>query len=348
MTDPGGTQQYYHYDGLGSTRNLTNGSGQEIASYTYDVFGAIRSMTGSPTNDFTFAGEQVDEETGLIYLRARYYDPATGRFTTRDPFPGEEDNPQSLNRYVYAENNPINRIDPSGKLAFLAVVGINAGIGAAIGGFFGGLEYYVQHGGRIDSWGDFGKAVAVGAVAGAVGGALGGAVGGYVTTALAPYAAYGVSSSLAHFSGMVLGGAASGMASKATENLLTGKPWHEDVPRSAAFGAISGGTVARLLPSLATSSPAHRAARTALSDLLRRDIEFLDRLQMGQPWVRPAEAASRWASIDAAFLCADVRIDTPGSVAGSARVTRYVRVAEVLQKAGFDFANPQPPPSGAK
>ena len=115
MTDPAGNQTYYHYDGLGSVRNLTNGSGQAIAGYAYDAFGNLYAMTGSSDNPFKFTGQQTDDETGLLYLRARYYDPSVGRFISKDPSPGYPSIPQSLNRYVYVENNPINLVDSSGN-----------------------------------------------------------------------------------------------------------------------------------------------------------------------------------------------------------------------------------------
>ena len=66
----GSTQQYYHYDGLGSTRALTNGSGTTVATYNYDAFGTIKSQTGSQTNNFLFTGEWRDPETGFYFLRA--------------------------------------------------------------------------------------------------------------------------------------------------------------------------------------------------------------------------------------------------------------------------------------
>ena len=116
---PDGTATYYHHDGLGSARLLSNASGQNVATYTYDAFGVLRSATGSVTNSFRFAGEQFDDETGLIYLRSRYYDPTLGRFMTRDWFPGFVESPQSLNRYVYCQNDPVNLTDPSGEFMTL-------------------------------------------------------------------------------------------------------------------------------------------------------------------------------------------------------------------------------------
>jgi large repetitive protein len=74
----GASNSYLMADGLGSTRFLTDENGSVVARYTYDVFGLERSKTGSGETDFTFAGEQMDKDTGLQYLRARYYDPEDG------------------------------------------------------------------------------------------------------------------------------------------------------------------------------------------------------------------------------------------------------------------------------
>jgi len=105
-------QTRFLYDSLGSTAQLTDGAGAVAGAYAYDVFGSVRSHTGSNT-EWTFTGEQNDP-TGLEYLRARYYDPTAGRFMGRDPFMGLTNNPQSLNRYTYALNSPVNLRDPSG------------------------------------------------------------------------------------------------------------------------------------------------------------------------------------------------------------------------------------------
>jgi RHS repeat-associated protein len=107
---------YYYSDALGSTRLLADGSGTISDRYTYDAFGAIRSHTGASPTSFTFAGEQADPEAGLIYLRARYYDPIIGRFISPDAWKGKASQPQTLNRYVYVTNNPINQIDPTGAM----------------------------------------------------------------------------------------------------------------------------------------------------------------------------------------------------------------------------------------
>jgi len=79
-------------------------------TYSYDAFGSVRTHTGAST-EWTFTGEQNDP-TGLEYLRARYYDPAIGRFLTQDPLMGSAIAPQTLNRYAYVLNSPVNWIDP--------------------------------------------------------------------------------------------------------------------------------------------------------------------------------------------------------------------------------------------
>jgi RHS repeat-associated protein len=112
-------------DGLGSTVVLANASGAVTDTWTYDVFGAVRSHTGSSGTEFTFAGEQNDPN-GLEYLRGRYYDNATGRFLSRDPAQADVMAPGELNRYPYVENSPVNYVDPTGQKCarFMARVGV--------------------------------------------------------------------------------------------------------------------------------------------------------------------------------------------------------------------------------
>jgi len=113
-TDGAGAQTYNTGDGLGSTTDLTNGSGTVTGAYSYDVFGAVRSQTGGGANVWQFTGEQREADSSLYFLRARYYDPATGRFLGRDPFPGLAALPATQHSYGYALNNPVNLTDPTG------------------------------------------------------------------------------------------------------------------------------------------------------------------------------------------------------------------------------------------
>jgi RHS repeat-associated protein len=108
-------RSFYHVDGLGSTRALTDINGLLTDAYAYEAFGEIIKQLGNTQNSYLFAGEQRDPNLGLDYLRARYLNVNTGRFYGRDPFKGLYRNPITLNKYIYAGNNPTNFTDPSGK-----------------------------------------------------------------------------------------------------------------------------------------------------------------------------------------------------------------------------------------
>jgi RHS repeat-associated protein len=156
----GSTVLYYHHDQLGSTRAVTNSSGTVVATYSYDPYGNVAGSTGSVANPFQFAGQYKDAESGLLYLRARFYEPATGVFISRDPIESITHQP-----YSYANNNPFTYSDPSGLL-----FGIDNLIGAAIGAVGGGLgsaaSQLITTGGI--NWAKVGIAAAAGGAAGAV------------------------------------------------------------------------------------------------------------------------------------------------------------------------------------
>ena len=96
----------------GSVTGLTK-DGQAVASSSYHLYGARKTSTDTTGNPFAYNGEARDD-TGLDYLRARYYDSQGGTFLTEDSYPGEDTDPLSQNRYSYVQNNPVNYTDPSG------------------------------------------------------------------------------------------------------------------------------------------------------------------------------------------------------------------------------------------
>ena len=87
--------------------------GQAVASSSYNLYGARKTSTDTTGNPFAYNGEARDD-TGLDYLRARYYDSQGGTFLTEDSYPGEDTDPLSQNLYSYVQNNPVNYTDPSG------------------------------------------------------------------------------------------------------------------------------------------------------------------------------------------------------------------------------------------
>jgi RHS repeat-associated protein len=156
----GTSAYYYHADQLASVRALTDQSKAVVATYTYDAYGQPVSSTGSVANPFRYAGEYQDAESGLYYLRARYYDPTTQQFLTVDPLLAATEQ-----AYNYAAGSPLNATDPSGMSWYLTPdqsAAMQRGLGAAAdlleqeawryalgglpGGFAGGLGWAAKKG----------------------------------------------------------------------------------------------------------------------------------------------------------------------------------------------------------
>ncbi len=123
------------YDGHGSTRMLLNGASDSavVQRFAFDAYGVAlnQSHLTAATDAITtllYSGEQTDK-TGLQYLRARYYDPSTGRFNSLDPFAGDSSDPLSLHKYTYAHNDPISFADPSGQFIFSVLASLLAHLG---------------------------------------------------------------------------------------------------------------------------------------------------------------------------------------------------------------------------
>lgn len=110
------SRNYYLEDGMGNVRFLTSSSGSRRSYMDYDPYGNLWRSFADSSSEFTFKGEpEMDLSDPLFYMRARYYDPVTGRFISRDPVSGLKTMPQTQNPYSYAINNPINFSDPSGE-----------------------------------------------------------------------------------------------------------------------------------------------------------------------------------------------------------------------------------------
>jgi RHS repeat-associated protein len=106
----GSTTSYYQPDALGSVTSLSNAAGTITDTYTFDSFGNPAATIGTTVNPFRYTGREFDTETGLYFYRARYFDPAAGRFLSEDPIGLWG----GLNLYRYVKNNPTGYIDPSG------------------------------------------------------------------------------------------------------------------------------------------------------------------------------------------------------------------------------------------
>ena len=112
---------YYLYNAHGDVTSLIDNVGGIAATYDYDAFGNVIDKTGNVDNHITYAGYQSDDESGLYYLNARYYDSEIARFITEDDSKySKMSDPLSLNLYVYCQNDPILYSDPAGHVIILS------------------------------------------------------------------------------------------------------------------------------------------------------------------------------------------------------------------------------------
>jgi len=154
---------YTHTNHRGDILAITDSNKQRVATYKYGPWGELISQTGTFDIPFRYAGYYFDSETGLYYLKARYYSPELGRFLTKDTVKGINDDPRTLNLYTYAEGNPVMNTDPDGHwIVFVA----SAALGA-----YDGYKFAQSRG--YKGWGMAG-AIAGGAALGVATSVLGG------------------------------------------------------------------------------------------------------------------------------------------------------------------------------
>ena len=232
----------YLKDGLGSIQAITDSTGNIVQQYHYSSYGKLLKVTDSAGNEippiiktsYTFTNRELDEESGLYYYRARYYDAHSGRFMQEDPMPGAIGATLSLSsRYIYGLNNPAINTDPSGKIPPLIIAAVVSGIIAATlqassmkGNFIDNLfsaealtSFVVS---SVTTVATFGVGWGVGYMAAGfgasamtaqlLGGLAGGLLGGAVGSAMAPKGAKGVGFLMGFASGAIGGfqGAGSG------------------------------------------------------------------------------------------------------------------------------------------
>ncbi|MBI5275971.1 MAG: hypothetical protein HY854_05870 [Burkholderiales bacterium] len=114
-TTAAGVEEVYPlYGHLGSSLGAVNAAGDVVEQIDVDAFGNLDQATGLKQSHL-YTGEYWDQDAQLLYLRARWYDPRTGRFISADPYEGGQTDPRSLNRYAYAHSDPVHNTDPSGQ-----------------------------------------------------------------------------------------------------------------------------------------------------------------------------------------------------------------------------------------
>lgn len=234
---------YYHTDHLGSSSVVTDSAGNSAQQLYYYPYGEIKGNTGSDIAKHKFIDQEWDAETGLYYYGARYYDPALARFISADTIVPNPWDPQDLNRYTYAGNNPLIYIDPTGhfKLGTFLKAVVSGIIGGAVfvlsggtapilagimAGMAAGATSAALNGGNV---GQILQGAVMGGVLGGIGGGLYsafGATGAYAMLgAGAGYStATGGLDGLAYYAGGIAGGIAGAYGAQyAMDNWFAGE-----------------------------------------------------------------------------------------------------------------------------
>ncbi len=126
-----GNFKTYHFDYRGSTVAITNANGTVTDTFEYDTYGKLKDRTGTTKTPFLYNGRDgviTEDDTGLYYMRARYYSPMLRRFINADKVHGDISNALTLNRYAFCNGDPANGVDPLGLKGVDARGGVVGGI----------------------------------------------------------------------------------------------------------------------------------------------------------------------------------------------------------------------------
>jgi RHS repeat-associated protein len=210
-----GAVDYYHQDHLGSSSVITDGAtGVVEENLAYYPFGATRVDTHTPADvPFKYTGQELDSSTGLYFYGARYYDATLSRFISADTIVPSAADPQSLNRYSYARNNPIILTDPTGQFWEIVAAAF------IIGGVVSGIQ---------SDWDP--TATLIGATSAAVGAGAGVGTFGAVEGLLGTFVG-----------GAVAGAVGGGTAALTSNTLYTAAGYDVDWGRTLAAGIVGGG-----------------------------------------------------------------------------------------------------------
>jgi RHS repeat-associated protein len=240
---------FLHADQLGSTMLVTGANATVIQRVAYRPYGATVAPSSGPaaTPRFGFTGQRFEVGIGIYDYKARFYDPTLGRFLQPDSIVPDPDDPQSLNRYAYVLNSPLNRVDPSGNAPMVIIGGLVVGGGGVINVVIDAFD-----GGEFTPV----KSFTVGAAS-----TLAGIVTGFATAN--PFA----------------GGAAGGFVGTVTESALNGEaPSAESLVTNTAFGAVGGKLGQKVGQGLAKAagSQAGEALVSAIDSGLKRTVAIRD------------------------------------------------------------------------
>ncbi len=234
-----GKNQFYHPNHLGSASVITDQSGDWKEKIEYYPFGSYCEDIKNPNDptfpdaNYTFTGQEDDDDLGLYNYKARLYDPILGKFISPDSLVPYPTNPQTLNRYAYCLNNPLIYIDPSGEIFGIDDLLASMIIGAVIGAAMGAITAAINHQNIL-------QGALIGAASGAISAAVGYGVGGAVTNLLTNV--WGPTS-VANIVGAMAGGFAGG----AVGGAYTAMAYGGNVWKGALYGGLIGAAVAGLV-----------------------------------------------------------------------------------------------------